>query len=591
MNTEPATAILIAGMHRSGTSAVTGALGAIGVMLGERLLAPGRDNPKGYWEHEGAVSIHERLLASLGRHWDDVRALPEGWQSSAAARTASIEIHELISRDFAQATLWAVKDPRMCRFLPLWLDALKHLGIRPVVLFAARRPSEVAASIEARNHWAPSIGELLWLRHVLEAEAASRSLQRYTVIYDDLLADPEIVISNALDRLGIRHVGEHDVLTRLVDVSDRHHRHTEAVEPSSDFGAIAQSAYEALVGTAHGDDAWNILQECGDRLSELWRAHGAPIDAVADMACQIRLKEAAAQLKILDLSSKLNAQIQWSEQAVAIRSELRSEYQLALDAIAVGRERLASELESASALVAQERAEHEATREAFATERERLTSELESASALAAQERAEHEATREAFATERERLASDLESVSALVAQERAEHEATRRAFATERGRLASELESASALVIQEQAEHEAIRKAFATEQNRLAEELNSAMARAIREQVLHEGNLRALSAERDILARELDALTLWIEQERPRHESQARELLARYDEQKQALSTARAEVSSLNAAIADLHRSLSWRITRPLRILGRLLWAKPIRKKSSEAAADPAAK
>jgi chromosome segregation ATPase len=152
-------------------------------------------------------------------------------------------------------------------------------------------------------------------------------------------------------------------------------------------------------------------------------------------------------------------------------------------------------------------------------------------------------------------------------------------------------LESVSALVVQERAEHEATRRAFGTEQSRLAEELNSAMARAIRERARHEGNLRALSAERDILARELDALTLWIEQERPRHESQARELMARYDEQKQALSSARAEVSSLNAAIADLHRSLSWRITRPLRILGRLLWAKPIRKKSSEAAADPAAK
>lgn len=447
MSQEKATAILVAGMHRSGTSALTGALGAMGIALGGRLLAPGSDNPKGYWEHEDAVGIHERLLASLGRHWDDVRALPEGWQTSEAARTATIEIGELISRDFAQSAVWTIKDPRICRFLPLWVEATKQLGIRSVVLFVARRPSEVAASIEARNHWASPIGELLWLRHVLEAEAASRALQRATVVYDDLLADPEVAISVALDRLGIRHEREHGAIKRLVDASDRHHRHTETKEPTSGFGAIAQTTYEALASTAHGGDTWTVLQECAVRFGELWQAHGAPIEAAADMAHQIRLKEAAAQLEILDLSSKLNAQVQWSEQAVAIRSELRAEYQLALDAIAVGRERLASELESALAAAARERVEHEATCEAFA--------------------------------------------------------------------------------------------------------------------------------AERSLLASELEATTVRLEQEREHHESQVRELMERYDAKKEALRAARAEVSSLNTAVVELQQSLSWRITRPLRIVKKFLQTK----------------
>lgn len=489
MSQEEATAILVAGMHRSGTSALTGALGAVGIALGKRLLAPGSDNPKGYWEHEDAVGIHERLLASLGRHWDDVRALPENWQVSEAARTASAEIGELISRDFAQSAVWAIKDPRICRFLPLWIEATRQLRIRPVVLFVARRPSEVAASIRTRNHWAPPIGELLWLRHVLEAEAASRELQRATVVYDDLLADPVGTVSVVLNRLGIlQHksdsAGERGALKRLVDVSDRHHRHTEATESSSGFGAIAQTTYEALANTAHGGDTWPALQECAARFDELWQTFGAPVEAVADMAHQIRLKEGSAQLEILELSSKLNAQIQWSEQAVAIRSELRAEYQLALDAVVAGRERLASELESMSSAVAQERAGFVAVREALAAERERLAGELKSVSSAVAQERAEFAVAREALAAERDRLAGELEAATAR-----------------------SELEHQS-------------------------------------------------------------------------HEMRLHELAERYDAGKEALRAARTEVVSLNTLVVELHQSLSWRITRPLRILGKFFRAISVRGK-----------
>src|SRR5437762_1230512 len=42
--------IMVVGMHRAGTSALTRGLTALGVDLGEHLLLPGADNPTGYWE-------------------------------------------------------------------------------------------------------------------------------------------------------------------------------------------------------------------------------------------------------------------------------------------------------------------------------------------------------------------------------------------------------------------------------------------------------------------------------------------------------------------------------------------------------------
>src|SRR5579859_947853 len=197
------TAILVAGMHRSGTSATAGALRMCGVDLEAELLAAGSDNRLGYWENAGAIAIHERLLAELGRGWDDVRALPIGWLSSDAARAADAGINELIESEFASATLWAVNDPRICRFLPLWKRVLSLRGIRMVTLIVARRPSEVAASIQTRNEWMPALSELLWMRHVFDAERDSRDVERCVITYDEMLASPREVMGRALGRLGV----------------------------------------------------------------------------------------------------------------------------------------------------------------------------------------------------------------------------------------------------------------------------------------------------------------------------------------------------------------------------------------------------
>ena len=55
-------ALLVLGMHRSGTSALTRVLNLLGVALGDDLMPPGPDNPLGFWEHQALAH------ASVGRH-------------------------------------------------------------------------------------------------------------------------------------------------------------------------------------------------------------------------------------------------------------------------------------------------------------------------------------------------------------------------------------------------------------------------------------------------------------------------------------------------------------------------------------------
>ena len=75
-------AVCVTGMHRSGTSFIAGALGFLGVALGapERMLRPGPDNPKGYFEIQAITQLDDELLAHLGGAWDQPPVLDPGWE-------------------------------------------------------------------------------------------------------------------------------------------------------------------------------------------------------------------------------------------------------------------------------------------------------------------------------------------------------------------------------------------------------------------------------------------------------------------------------------------------------------------------------
>ena len=56
--------LLIAGMHRSGTSLVGSLVQRLGVDLGEDLVPADRNNPRGYQEDAGLVALHGAHMAS-----------------------------------------------------------------------------------------------------------------------------------------------------------------------------------------------------------------------------------------------------------------------------------------------------------------------------------------------------------------------------------------------------------------------------------------------------------------------------------------------------------------------------------------------
>jgi hypothetical protein len=134
------TAVVITGMHRSGTSFVASALEAAGLPVGERLLDDFPGNPRGHFEDLDFVDVHEAALASLPEGSFVTSEAPLAFDAGQRARVA-----ELIA---ARSTLpaWGFKDPRTTLFLDEWRRLLPRA--RWVLLY--RHPLEVLTSILRR---------------------------------------------------------------------------------------------------------------------------------------------------------------------------------------------------------------------------------------------------------------------------------------------------------------------------------------------------------------------------------------------------------------------------------------------------------
>ena len=258
------TAIIVLGMHRSGTSATTGLLGMLGVELGTRLMPPGPDNPKGFWENLDAVQINERLLADLDRRWDDPRKMPEGWLQSAPAEAARHAIGALLDAEFSRAKLWAVKDPRLSRCVDVWTELLVERGIRPVFLLVARHPEEVAASLQHRSSELPAVARLLWLRHVIDAEQATRGHARCLITYESLLADWQGCLAGIERELGVAWPCDpHErasAIDAFLDSGGRHYAHA-GPEPDEVLAQLAGRVYRQLASTTGTPAAWSAITE------------------------------------------------------------------------------------------------------------------------------------------------------------------------------------------------------------------------------------------------------------------------------------------------------------------------------------------
>ena len=112
--------IIVLGMHRSGTSALTGALAQMGIYVGaeEDLTAKSWENPAGFFERRDARKICDTLLQGSGADWWKLSAFSVDNANYEAVRSQREAIRDLVRRLDEHGT-WALKEPRLsscCRF-------------------------------------------------------------------------------------------------------------------------------------------------------------------------------------------------------------------------------------------------------------------------------------------------------------------------------------------------------------------------------------------------------------------------------------------------------------------------------------------
>jgi hypothetical protein len=255
------TSIVVLGMHRSGTSAITRLLNIAGASLPKRLMPPGEYNKRGHWEPAELVEFHDRLLSDLGSRWDDWRPLRLDSLTDVQRSNAKAGLREILSTDYGEAPLIVIKDPRVCRLAPLLLEALDEAAFEVKVIMAIRNPLEVAASLMRRDtDWSdeksPAYAGLLWLRHVLDGEAATRMRSRTVLTFDRLLADWKSTFLRLTRDLDIVWPSRLDEISLQVDAfiapEERHFNRTNAaIRHFPTFGNWIADTFKALLALEH----------------------------------------------------------------------------------------------------------------------------------------------------------------------------------------------------------------------------------------------------------------------------------------------------------------------------------------------------
>lgn len=216
--------VVVLGMHRSGTSAVTGLLHLAGVPLPEQrhLVGRGRFNPKGFWEIQPLNIVNESLLRALGGDWSAPPRLDAGWTEDPAVRGMNDRARKVFSKVMPSGA-WLWKDPRLCLTLPFW----RGIAEAPAVVMVLRNPLEIARSLADRNQFPLRLSLALWERYTAGMLAVAAGSPVAVYEYQSVFGDPAGWVRTArewLIGLGVRcgAMAPEHAITDLIDPGLRH---------------------------------------------------------------------------------------------------------------------------------------------------------------------------------------------------------------------------------------------------------------------------------------------------------------------------------------------------------------------------------
>lgn len=302
--------MIVLGMHRAGTSAVTRLINMMGAYLGpeDQFLPATPDNPKGYWERIDVLQLHEYLLEKLNADWHLTSAVNPDLIEPELLEAFTQRARKIL-QGMDSHRPWVMKDPRLCLLLPLWRPLLEV----PVCVHVVRHPLATARSLAKRDGFPLHFGTALWEQYNARALVVSSGLPRFSVCYEKLMEQPLATTRELYETLGdhgvqsLRLPTEQEVRAFL-ESDLQHHRARDAEDAnwltrnqSLLWEALRDSRLEELDRGVLEDPARTVLLGGYEKLFKELRQRDIQL-AAAESTLQQQdalLKKSTADLKSL----------------------------------------------------------------------------------------------------------------------------------------------------------------------------------------------------------------------------------------------------------------------------------------------------
>lgn len=187
-------ALLVLGMHRSGSSLLAGMLHSCGVDLGKELLPPLPENPKGFYENKKIYELNEEILDRLHTNWNDIEINPYLKPHKQSELDLIERIKKLINSEFRNSELFCLKDPRLSLLYPLYLKAFEQLSIQVHLIECQRDHLEIAMSLKKRNGFNLSYGYALSMHYSQRIKTLKRNHKVLPIPFNETIADPKGIL-------------------------------------------------------------------------------------------------------------------------------------------------------------------------------------------------------------------------------------------------------------------------------------------------------------------------------------------------------------------------------------------------------------
>ncbi|REG78349.1 sulfotransferase family protein [Marinomonas pollencensis] len=273
--------VVVLGMHRSGSSAITEMLTLFDLYFGkeEDSIGSSSQNSRGFWERRDVRDVNDKILFSAHCDWDTISnfnlELMEGvTQDGIVDQIKKLDSQLQAFTESEGKKSYLLKEPRMCLTFPLWERSFKN---KSAVIFIHRNPLEVAASLNKRNDFDEGYSLTLWYNYVLHALKNLKGKRVLFISYEQLNANPvsvsekihafllsENILSSMPDRNRISDIIQGDLRHQKQSIDFLPNRYKELNDVVESFCAkddasiIDDFSYFEFI-EADKETEWNII--------------------------------------------------------------------------------------------------------------------------------------------------------------------------------------------------------------------------------------------------------------------------------------------------------------------------------------------